>query len=113
MPKKLFQKGKSGNPSGRPKVVGELRDLARTHTEEAIETLVKVMRDSDAPPVARATAANAILDRGHGKPTQHVEANVNFLDKLSDDEQRGLLAALQALDGDAGESEDGTDATHH
>ena len=46
---------------GGPKIVGELRDLARVHTEEAVETLVEVMRDKSAAPQARATAAGARL----------------------------------------------------
>jgi len=37
---KPFKKGQSGNPGGRPKIVGEVKELARTHTAEAIETLV-------------------------------------------------------------------------
>jgi hypothetical protein len=35
-------KGQSGNKAGRPKEVGHVRELARQHTEEAIETLVAV-----------------------------------------------------------------------
>jgi hypothetical protein len=41
-----------------------------------------------------------VLDRGWGKPTQEVEANVNIFDQMSDDEQKTMLAALKALTGD-------------
>jgi hypothetical protein len=34
-----FAKGKSGNPGGRPKVVGEVQGLAREYTSRAVETL--------------------------------------------------------------------------
>ena len=34
-----FQKGQSGNPGGRPKVVAEVRELAQEQTEKAISTL--------------------------------------------------------------------------
>jgi hypothetical protein len=72
-----FQKGQSGNPGGRPKILGDVQELARQHTPEAIETLAAIMRDKKAPPAARATAANALLDRAYGRPPQTVNAKVS------------------------------------
>ena len=69
---KPFQKGRSGNPGGRPKVVAEVKELARKHTGKAIETLVSIMDNPKAAPAARVSAANALLDRGYGKPPQHI-----------------------------------------
>ena len=71
---KPLQKGRwrSGNPGGRPKVVAEIKELARAHTDKAIETLVSIMDNPKAAPVARVSAANALLDRGYGKPPQHI-----------------------------------------
>ena len=60
-----FEKGQSGNPGGRPKVVAEVKELARAHTGEAIETLVSIMTNPKSAPAARVSAANALLDRGH------------------------------------------------
>ena len=68
---KPFQKGQSGDPGGRPKVVAEVKELAREHTAEAIHTLVSIMSHPKAAPAARVSAANALLDRGYGKPPQH------------------------------------------
>lgn len=65
-------KGHSGNPGGRPKLAGHVREAAREYTEEAITTLVEIMRDKEAHATSRATAATAILDRGWGKPSQPV-----------------------------------------
>lgn len=62
-----FQKGQSGNPRGRPKQSGEMRALARRHTASALATLIEIaLRGSSES--ARVAAANALLDRGWGKP---------------------------------------------
>ena len=42
------------------------------HTGEAIETLVSIMTNPKSAPAARVSAANALLDRGYGKPPQHI-----------------------------------------
>ena len=68
---KPFKKGQSGNPGGRPKVVAEVKELARAHTGEAIKTLVSIMTNPKSAPAARVSAANSLLDRGYGKPPQH------------------------------------------
>ena len=49
-----------------------LEELARSHTETALNVLVQVAQASESDP-ARVSAANAILDRGYGKPTQGME----------------------------------------
>jgi len=63
-----FAKGVSPNPGGRPREVGHVRELAREHTAVALGTLVTVMKNAKAPPAARVAAANALLDRGYGRP---------------------------------------------
>ncbi len=95
------------------KQITDVRDAARQHTLAAVETLVSVMEDPKAPHSARVAAANGLLDRGHGKATQHIEANVNVYDSLSFAEKEALLAVLESLDGDEDGDSGGLAPTHH
>jgi len=80
----VAQKGQSGNPGGRPKEIAEVKELAREYTGKAVETLVSIMSDPKAPPAARVSAANALLDRGYGKPPQHLtgESGTSYVVRL-------------------------------
>jgi len=78
--------GHSGNPSGRPKDENKVAELARSYTSEAIDTLVELMRHGKDERV-RGTAAQALLDRGWGKPKQELLA----------EESSGLLASLRVV----------------
>lgn len=67
----------SGRKAGIPnKSTKALKEIAGEYTEAAVKTLVEVMEDPEAPPAARVAAADKLLDRGHGKPAQMVEATV-------------------------------------
>jgi hypothetical protein len=66
-----FQPGVSGNPTGRPKENAEVKTLARSHSKEAVEKLVALMRSS-ADERTIIAACNSILDRGLGKPAQAI-----------------------------------------
>lgn len=53
----------------------DIRSLARSHSETAIKTLVGIMRQPKAPAAARVRAAEALLDRGYGKPNQPIDGD--------------------------------------
>ncbi len=96
------------------KQITDVRDAARQHTLAAVETLVSVMEDLKASHSARVAAANGLLDRGHGKATQIIEAEISIYDSLSLAGKQALLAVLESLDApdEAGDS-GGAAATHH
>jgi hypothetical protein len=56
-----------------PRSLTEIRSIARSHTRIAINVLAGIMSCKDATAAARVAAANAILDRGWGKPRQASE----------------------------------------
>jgi hypothetical protein len=80
-PRGRWLPGIAPNPTGRPKIVHQVQDLARAHTPAAIATLVEICGNKKAHPSARVAAATAILDRGWGRPHQslHVEAQTSAL----------------------------------
>jgi hypothetical protein len=70
-----FQPGQSGNPGGRRRKSDDDRkveELARAYGREAIKTLAFIMRSKNAPASARSAAAQAMLDRGFGRPLQSI-----------------------------------------
>jgi hypothetical protein len=86
-----FEPGRSGNPAGLPKARREQLEAceaaARAHTEEAIATLVELMRHSSDERV-RVVAAEKLLERGYGRPRDY--------DPEKDAGREGLAARLEA-----------------
>jgi len=79
-----WKEGQSGNPNGRPKKLSQAAALARQYTEQAMNTLIKQMASEDENIAQK--AALAILDRGHGKPTEYHEVETEERTKqVSDD----------------------------
>jgi hypothetical protein len=66
-----FSKGKSGNPGGRPKVLGELQELARQEPTVIVE-LARLAPKAKSE-TARVAAIRELLDRGYGKSRHSME----------------------------------------
>ena len=85
----LLRKDRGGNAGGRPRDEHKVAELARSYTTEAIDTLVDLMRHGKDDRV-RGTAAQALLERGWGKPRVEVTTT-----RKSDSES--FIEALQEV----------------
>jgi hypothetical protein len=68
----------SGRKKGTPnKATFELKQAAAEHGQEVLDALIRIIRDQETPANTIVAACRELLDRGYGKPTQHVvEENV-------------------------------------
>ena len=94
-----FLKGHSGNAGGRPRDEHRVAELARSYTTEAIDTLVDLMRHGKDDRV-RGTAAQALLERGWGKPRVEVATtrksdSQSFIEALQEVAERVNLQKSQ------------------
>ncbi|MGB1561564.1 MAG: hypothetical protein ACPHN2_08710 [Sinimarinibacterium flocculans] len=108
----------AGRPTGaRNRATKDLKaslsEIARKHTPTAIAALVSVAKRSDSDS-ARVAAANALLDRAYGKPSQahhHTGAVGSYdLTKVSDEDLDRLESILGPLTADAGADQGGEEA---
>ena len=110
-----FVKGRSGNPSGRPKnpagfapntddpdgadrrTVGNQVIEARKFSGLAVDTLVELTKDNHTDST-RFGAATALLDRGYGRPAQSLDLHLSAdaITKRLSDMTDAELAALEA-----------------
>lgn len=87
----------------RNKGTQEVRDLIDSNVDlkQMVVTLRDIANDKEAPPAARAVAANSILDRRYGKAPQAITganggplAIVGALGTMSEDQIEELIAQL-------------------
>ena len=99
---------KKGTPN---KTTADIKTAFREHGQEFVRAMLKLTKSKDEN--VRLKALQICLDRGYGKAVQHIEAEISVYDSLSFDEQRALLAALDALDVDEECDPGRTVPTHH
>ena len=90
----MWKPGQTGNPGQAPRPIRlpELAKLAKTHTAEAVEQLVKWMRCADGK--IAVVACIALLDRGWGRPREskeNVETLVSGWDTMTMPERIAVL----------------------
>jgi len=64
--------GAGRKPGAVSKAKRELADMAKDRAERALQVLADIMERGESES-ARVSAANAILDRGYGKPSQAMQ----------------------------------------
>lgn len=73
-----LQPGFTLNPGGRPKIVEEIRQLARQHAPDAFKRVCELVGSDDERTAL--AAAQEILNRAYGRPMQAIEQKVEHID---------------------------------
>ncbi len=98
---------RGGRKKGTPnKVDADIKAAFREHAPKLAAALIKLTKSEDEN--VRLKALQICLDRGYGKATQHIEAEISVYDSLDFDDNLTFLEALDALAADAND-----EATRH
>lgn len=74
----------AGRRKGTPnKATADVKEAASVYSADAVATLAQIMQDPEHPAAARVSAANALLDRAHGKPKQSVDVDAALTGALT------------------------------
>ena len=95
---RILNPGESANPNGHSGRYAEVQRLARAASPEAMEVMIKIMRDASEETRARIVAIEGILNRAFGRPREmQPEAAAPPLDLTAVSEEK-LLLIIKALE---------------
>jgi hypothetical protein len=94
-PNGTIMPGHSLNPSGRPRVVQEIQELARSAAPAAFAKIVGLLDSADERTAL--AASQEVLNRAYGKPMQQVQSEVRQINM-------GSLLALAMKEKNKGEA---------
>jgi hypothetical protein len=90
-----------------------LAEMAKDYAETALATLVEVCTSKEAADSARVAAANALLDRGYGRPPQAIQHTGTIQTEDVTKRDAELFASRMASLAAVGVSEEGTEPVKH
>ena len=103
---KPWPKGVSGNPTGARKKNKQIEEIAQESAEAALKKLVSLMKSKDQNVALK--AAQAVLDRGVGKPKQTIANEVTRKRDVTDIDDAELAAIAQSGSTGTSTPKDGT-----
>jgi len=106
---RAFRKGVGGNPNGRRPntappsertanraLIKDVRQMCRAVGPEAVHKLIAWMRDTQLDPKLRVICAEALLDRGFGKPAQTLDVHADVRATVVRESARDIIASRLA-----------------
>ncbi len=85
-------------PGSQNKATIQIRTLAGKHAETAIQMLVELMGDEEAPAAARISAAKELLERGNGRSGSYAALQLDTpLSELSPKDAIGIISDGAAI----------------
>ena len=92
-----FSPGNRANPSGRPKIPKDVKEMLKAATADAARLLIDTMNNQEADLKLRVDCAERVLDRVYGKASQPIEGAFDFAATISIATEQEARKALEAL----------------